>query len=125
MLSVSSSALAQKPVAVTPTKTSLSSTDTAYSVIPLTSPVDKITLQAIVTKTSGTVAGNVVVQGSLDGTNYVNISTDTLTLANQSINTKIWTFDKRAYYHYRLRFYSSSGVMVPSGYILTSAPPSK
>ena len=126
VLAVSFSASAQSPVSITPSKTTLTNSDTAYAVKSFPVPVDKITLQAVLNKTSGTIAGTVLPQGSLDGTNYVNISTDTLTLANQSVNTKIWTFDKRQYYYYRLRFNTTgTSVAVPVAYILTSAPPSK
>lgn len=45
--------------------------------------------QYIGTKVSGTVAGTVKLEGSLDGVNYV-ASADTLALVDQSINTKIW-----------------------------------
>lgn len=63
-----------------------------------------ISLQVVVTKISGTVAGKVTLQGSNDGVNFVDISspsiaattlrpafTDTLTCTDVTTNTKIWT----------------------------------
>lgn len=62
-----------------------------------------MSIQVVVTKISGTVAGTVRLMGSNDGTNFVDISspsiaisalrpayTDTLTCTNVTTNTKIW-----------------------------------
>ena len=65
-------------------------------------PFDAVSIQTVLTKVSGTPTGNIIPQGSIDGTNYVDISTDTLKLANQTTNTKIWTFDKTRYLYYRV-----------------------
>lgn len=67
-----------------------------------TTVFDAICIQAVFTKFNGTPGGNVLPQGSIDGVNYVDISTDTLKLANQTTNTKIWTFSKTNYLYYRL-----------------------
>lgn len=63
-----------------------------------------ISIQVVVTKISGTVAGTVRLVGSNDGTNFVDISSpsiavtalrpaykDTLTCTDVTTNTKIWT----------------------------------
>lgn len=47
-------------------------------------------IQIVVTKVSGTVAGTAVLYGSNDLKNYVAIGADSLTLADQTTNTKIW-----------------------------------
>lgn len=60
-------------------------------------------IQSVVTKVSGTVGGSVILQGSLDGVNYKSIGADTLTLANQTTNSHIWTLDNSRYYFYRTK----------------------
>lgn len=72
---------------------------------------DKVSIQAVYSKVSGTVSAYAVVEGSVDGTNYVAVSSDTLTLANQTTNTKIWVLDKTPYLYYRVKCVSS-GTMV-------------
>jgi hypothetical protein len=66
-----------------------------------------VAIQAKVTKISGTVAGTVWLQGSIDGTNFETISTDTLALANQTTNFKIWTISKTNYSSYRIKVTTS------------------
>lgn len=68
-----------------------------------------ISIQAVVTKISGTVAGTIVPVVSLDGVNFVPASRasvaisalrpaykDTLTCTNVTTNTKVWTFTNQA-----------------------------
>ena len=62
-----------------------------------------VSFQATVTKVSGTVAGNAIFYGSLDGVNYVAIGADTLTLSNAAKNTSVWTDSDAAYLHYRVQ----------------------
>jgi len=47
------------------------------------------TISFVLTKVSGTVAGSVYLQGSVDGMNWTNIN-DTITLANATTNKYIW-----------------------------------
>lgn len=63
-------------------------------------------IQVAATKVSGTVAGTVWIQGTVDGTNWVSV-TDTLTLANQALNTKTWIFTATNYNSYRASFTGS------------------
>lgn len=49
-----------------------------------------ISAQVVITKISGTVAGNCVLQGSIIGSSWDNISTDTLTLTDVASQTKLW-----------------------------------
>ena len=61
-------------------------------------------IQVTVKKVNGTVAGKVYLEGTIDG-NYVTL--DSLTLSDQSINTKIFTISKSvgtAYLGYRAKF---------------------
>ena len=69
-----------------------------------------IGIQAVVTKISGTVAGTAVLQGSLDGSSYYTISTDTLTLSDVSSQTLIWTVSENYYINYKVLF-TGSGTM--------------
>ncbi len=55
-----------------------------------------------ITKISGTVAGTVILQGTVDGTNWQNVNTDTLTLANTATNHKIWPIEHGYYKGYRV-----------------------
>jgi hypothetical protein len=66
---------------------------------------------AVVTKISGTVAGTVILQGTVDGTNWYNI--DTLTLANQATNQRSYVPTKTSYYSYREAF-TTTGTQVSS-----------
>ncbi len=64
--------------------------------------------QVVNTKVSGTVAGNTLFQGSVDGTNYVTL--DTLTNTDQTTNTKIIIQTPPTYPYYRFK-YTGSGTM--------------
>lgn len=86
---------------------------TAYVDLQLAKVYGQISVQAVVTKISGTVAGNVLLQGSLDGTNFKDISTDTLSNTDVTTNTKIWVVDNNPYSYYRLLL-TGSGTMSAS-----------
>lgn len=63
---------------------------------------DLVTIQVLNKKVSGTVAGNTLFQGSIDGINFVNIGTDTLKNANANWNTAIWIDNPIRYKVYRV-----------------------
>jgi len=63
---------------------------------------DIMTIQVIGTKVSGTVAGTAILYGSVDGTNYTPVGSDTLTLANQTTNSHYWTLSKTYYKYYKV-----------------------
>lgn len=63
---------------------------------------DRVSIQVVITKYSGTVAGTCILQGSIDGTNFKDIGTDTLTLANQTTNTKVWVVENSNFYYYKV-----------------------
>jgi hypothetical protein len=73
---------------------------------------DRVSIQPVYTKLSGTVSAYALVQGSIDGTNYVDINTDTLALANQTTNTKIWVLEKTPYLYYRVKCVSSGTMSI-------------
>lgn len=68
----------------------------------ITTSLNVISFQAVVTKLSGTVAGTVILQASNDAVNYVDISTDTLTLTDVTTNTFLWSVTSAPYQFYRL-----------------------
>jgi hypothetical protein len=67
-----------------------------------------------VTKISGTVAGNVIPVGSLDGVNYYNISTDTLKLTDVAAQGKAWSITNTKFLYYGVRW-TGSGTSSASG----------
>jgi hypothetical protein len=67
------------------------STANAYSIVGI---------QPVITKATGTMAGTSVLQGSLDGANYVAI--DTLTNSNITVNSTVWTLSNPVYTYYRI-----------------------
>jgi len=62
----------------------------------LTQSYGLVTIQPIVSKTSGTAAGTSILSISENGTNYVN--TDTLTLSNVTTNSILWNKGTAARY---------------------------
>jgi hypothetical protein len=79
-----------------------------------------VSVQYVATKLSGTVAGYAYLSASVDGTNYVNVGADSLTLANQTTNTKAWVVDNSPYSYFRVTTVGT-GTMSASvqGYVLT------
>lgn len=63
---------------------------------------DIMTIQLVGTKVSGTPGGTAILYGSIDNTNYTAIGADTLTIANQTTNSKYWTVNKTYYKYYRV-----------------------
>lgn len=59
-----------------------------------------VAIQPAITKASGTMAGNSVLYGSLDGTHYVAI--DSTANTDVPVNSSIWTFSHPVYTSYRI-----------------------
>lgn len=74
----------------------------------LSASYSTISIQPVITKTSGTVAGTSILQLSVNGTNYIN--TDTLTNTNVATNSTIWNKFTTAKYFRILT--TGSGTMV-------------
>lgn len=72
--------------------------------------IASVSFQVIVTKGTGTVAGFATLEGSLNDTNYVAISTDSLLLTDAATNTYIWTKTTSGYLYYRIKI-TGSGTM--------------
>lgn len=77
-------------------------TNTGIDTMTLIMPVSftSVGVQPVISKASGTMAGTAYLYGSLDGVNYVLI--DSLTLADASINTTIWTKANPVYNYWRV-----------------------
>jgi hypothetical protein len=92
---------------ITPTKTTLSATDTAYATLPI-EPTFK-SARAYVTKVSGTVGGKVYLIADYGDSNWERL--DSLTLANQTLNYKLFTIPNNnfTYVNYRIQFITNSG----------------
>jgi hypothetical protein len=73
-------------------------TTASYS-ISVTGPKHAVTFVYTVAKTSGTTAGTITLLGTLDGTNYVTLRTDTLTDANAVIGV---SYDYNGYSKYKV-----------------------
>jgi len=82
---------------------------------------ENTSIQAVVTKSTGTIAGTVALSASLDGTNYVALTSSTLALTDQTTNTAVFPLSKNPYLYYKLTF-TGSGTMVgtPNGYLFSS-----
>lgn len=84
---------------------------------------ENISIQAVVTKSTGTVAGTVAVSASLDGTNYVplTLATSTLALTDVATNTAIFNYTRNNYLYYKVTF-TGTGTMIatPSASVFSS-----
>lgn len=104
----------------------LSNTDTLDVYYKVRGEYATISIQCKIVKVSGTVAGTVTLQGSVDGTNYETVDTMTMitdavtyTATNVATQTKTFIIDHNPYLYYKLR-YIGSGTMaaILSGYLL-------
>ena len=84
---------------------------TNYVTVNTTSAWTDVTIQPVITKVSGTVAGTYYLQGSIDGTNFKSIVGDSVTATNVTTNTKLWVLSTRSYKYYRVA-YTGTGTMV-------------
>lgn len=55
-----------------------------------------VSIQPLITKATGTMAGTAILSYSVNGSNYV--SSDTLTLGNSTVNTVVWNKSTAAKY---------------------------
>ena len=85
-----------------------------------------VTVQAVVAKTSGTIAGTVTLQGSVDGVNYETVpvslvagGASTYTATDLALQAKTFVITGSPFLYYKLS-YTGSGTMVGtlSGYVL-------
>lgn len=109
---------AQQVSVVKSTKDTLTNADT--SSIKFTEVTDDArSIQVVVKRASGTAAGRAVLKASNDGTNFVAISTDTLTFSNAAVNTKFWTITPVNYAQYYIELISSGTTkLTAKGYLV-------
>jgi hypothetical protein len=89
----------------------LTNAATAYSTRTINGPARSLSIQMVVTKTSGTVAGTASLEGSHDGTNYASISASTFTLTDVASQNFIWNLAPAPVPYYRVKFVTT-GTMV-------------
>jgi hypothetical protein len=90
----------------------LTNTDTVVVNLALSSILDGVILQPVITRVSGTAAGKVVLTQSLNGVNY--IRTDSVALTNIATNTFFISKSTPVATFYRIEFTSSgTTVLVP------------
>jgi hypothetical protein len=87
----------------------LTNTDTVVKDITLSTTLNGIVLQPVITRVSGTAAGKVVLSQSLNGVNY--IRTDSIALSNLATNTAFFFKSQPTTLYYRVEF-TSSGTTV-------------
>jgi hypothetical protein len=73
-----------------------------------------VAVQFVATKISGTVAGSVTLQGSLNGTNWATVpSQSAFTATDVASQTAVWKFDGSGFSYYRLSW-TGTGTMSAS-----------
>lgn len=97
---------AQKPITSKLNGDTLTNADTVY--VTLTGELDGLAgIQVSITKISGTVAGNAILEGSIDGSAWVTVVADTLTFSNTALQSKVWSLSSNSYKTYRVRCITS------------------
>ncbi len=113
-------------VTMTGTGDTITNAGTDFVVKQVQGTYKNVSVQAVFTKVGGTVAGTAILYGSIDGTNYVQLNTDTLSMTNVTTNTKIWVVTNNNYMYYKI-VYLGSGSMsgIVKGYLFPSSPQGK
>ena len=88
----------------------ITNTGTANKIITCTAGYDAMGIQPVITKGTGTIGGNCIVYGSIDGTNYVSTG-DTLKCTDITTNTKLFKYATTPYVYYKV-VYTGTGTMV-------------
>jgi hypothetical protein len=97
------------------TSDTITNSGTGYVEFTLNSFYERVSFQPVVTKLSGTAAGTVTLQGSIDGTNFVTVASSYVTAATMSVtnvttSTSMLIVTDSPYRYYRLS-YTGSGTM--------------
>lgn len=83
----------------------ITNTGDDYVIANVLGTYETVTLQAKLTKLTGDVSSVfAIVQGSVDGTNFVNLNTDTLDCTDITTNTKCWVIHGSSYLWYKIVF---------------------
>lgn len=103
--------------------TTMTNSTAVTATLQTNSVAENISIQAVVTKSTGTIAGSVTVSASLDGTNYVAlpVATSTLALTDVTTNTAVFNYTNNNYLFYKVTF-TGSGTLVatPSASLYSS-----
>ncbi len=113
-------------VTMTGTGDTIVDTGTDFVVKQVEGVYQSVSVQAVFTKVGGTVAGTAILYASVDGTNYIRVNTDTLTMTNVTTNTKIWIVDDSSFMYYKVVFLgvgTMSGIV--KGYLFGTSPQGK
>ncbi|MES2287763.1 MAG: hypothetical protein V4547_18890 [Bacteroidota bacterium] len=113
-------------VSMTGNGDTVTDTGTDFVVKQVEGTYKNVSIQAVFSKVSGTIAGTAILYGSIDGTNYVSLSGavgDTLLMTDVTTNTKVWVLNNSNYMYYKVVFL---GVGTMSGriygYVFTADP---
>ena len=101
-------------------------TATGYVGLTVLNHYERVGIQTVITEISGTTGGTVTLQGSIDGTNYVTVSSSfsdaqTYTPTDVAVSSKLFTVTGSPYKYYRLS-YTGTGTMSATikGYLVPS-----
>lgn len=110
------------PVAMTGTAT-LTNADTVDLTYTSSGVYKNVSIQVLITKYSGTITGaTAILYGSIDGSNYVNVNTDTLTAVSATANTKVWVLENANYKYYKVTVISTTTVSAQAKGFLFGSP---
>lgn len=112
---VLSGMFASAQTAMTGNGDTITNTGTKTNTLKLSGSFNQVLIQSTVTKISGTVAGTLTLQGSVDGTNYVTADSSALhkrsfTATNVASQSVVFVIEKSPYLYYRVS-YTGSGTM--------------
>lgn len=94
-------------------------TNTDTVIVPITRVGSKVkSIAAVVKRLNGSISSNayVLLQGSIDGNEWFDVNTDTLSVSNQATNKKLWRLTSTDYRDYRL-WYKSTGTQTSTLWI--------
>jgi len=92
-----------RTMTVTAADDTLVNGDTGYVSIQVNEFRSIITFELNVLKNSGTVAGTAILQGSFDGTNYVQIGSTAYTITDVAAQYANWIVTPSSHIYYRIR----------------------
>lgn len=95
-------------------------TTAVTATVQVNSASENISIQAIATKSTGTISGTISISASIDGANYVGL-VDSLALTDVATQSFIWELTNNNYKYYKVTF-QGAGTMnaVPSAYLYSS-----
>lgn len=108
------------PVAMSGTAT-ITNAGTATNTITVVGTYKSVSIQAVVTKLTGTVTGvTAELSGSIDGVNYIPLK-DTLTCTSATTNTLLWVLEGSNYLYYKISYAGGTTVTAQvKGYLFAT-----